>query len=579
MLALDIPDTRKQKQKRKSADVHAADLEEEAIPAKSSRKSFKGNKDLLPLTTARTSRFAAVQNGSDQDEQEIDSASENSDEAEGDEANTLQADEINDEWARTGGYHVSKGEIARAEDRQGRHRQTQEEEERDQLDLYETRRIQQEAKANLDDADYGLESVDMEPESITGTMDAEASSAAPTTAIVLPKISTRAEAVSHLMAKEPELLALLDDFSASSNRLVAVKAHIKDTQADVDNPNVGFSYLYQGMLPRCNFIEHLLKSGLVETLTTYLTTLAYYLHLRSHPSYPSVAREIYSEALLRLVKLREALSTLEDLGLVSLPGLPAGADPTQFNNEDEAGLEALDREQLMSQLGDLEEDEIQALMDEREALLDYEGLDAQPNSKKRKHADRLKEDVQDASTAESTTEMKRKRKRGKKAAKASSAQDSVLNLSAIPIKPASTVGQTTSAESDFLDPTGLSAADASDKANRRKSLRFYTSKIEAKSNKRSGASKERAGGDDDLPYRSKERARAAALQKQQHSQDGGTENTELDGADYELDDLRDADAVTADADAEGYYDLVASGKRAAKAAKQQAYDAAVLDDR
>lgn len=54
--------------------------------------------------------------------------------------------------------------------------------------------------------------------------------------------------------------------------------------------------------------------------------------------------------------------------------------------------------------------------------------------------------------------------------------------------------------SDFGEEESLDARTAADKARRKKSLRFYTSQIVQKANRRAGAGRD-AGGDMDIPYR------------------------------------------------------------------------------
>jgi U3 small nucleolar RNA-associated protein 3 len=54
--------------------------------------------------------------------------------------------------------------------------------------------------------------------------------------------------------------------------------------------------------------------------------------------------------------------------------------------------------------------------------------------------------------------------------------------------------------SDFGEEETLDARTAADKARRKKSLKFYTSQIVQKANKRAGAGRD-AGGDMDIPYR------------------------------------------------------------------------------
>lgn len=285
-------------------------------------------------------------------------------------------------------------------------------------------------------------------------------------------------------------------------------------------------------------------------------------------------------ALGKLVKLRQAISSLDDLGVVDVPGESRRQDVYQDGESDEddgeLALEELDRETLLATIGDLDDDELDALIAERQAIVEQEGLPTSARSKRKNTADG--EDAVDlaANDAASSKAGSRKLRRRK------DRDDSVVQMDLLNLAPVTDTAKanhsSVSADTDLLDPTALSSGDASEKAGRSKSLRFYTSKIDSKSAKRSGAGKERAGGDDDVPYRSKERARAAALQRQQHNQETSA-RTELDDEDFLDADLQDAREVVTDADAEGYYDLVVKGKQAAKAGKQQAYEDAVSADR
>lgn len=68
-------------------------------------------------------------------------------------------------------------------------------------------------------------------------------------------------------------------------------------------------------------------------------------------------------------------------------------------------------------------------------------------------------------------------------------------------------------DDDIGDETPLTTQDAAEKARRKKSLRFYTSQIAQKANKRANAGRS-AGGDDDLPYRERFRDRTERLNRE-----------------------------------------------------------------
>lgn len=138
------------------------------------------------------------------------------------------------------------------------------------------------------------------------------------------------------------------------------------------------------------------------------------------------------------------------------------------------------------------------------------------------------------------------------------------------------------ATSDFGDPTALEDVDAEDKAARKRSLRFYTARIDQKSAMR--AKKAGTGGDDDIPYRDRrerERRQAKEALDAQANADA-----DLDGADFTEADAREARSIVRDdtvEDDDGYYDLIKSKSAITKQAKKEAYEAAkrgevVLDD-
>lgn len=134
--------------------------------------------------------------------------------------------------------------------------------------------------------------------------------------------------------------------------------------------------------------------------------------------------------------------------------------------------------------------------------------------------------------------------------------------------------------SDFGDPTTLTPHEASQKASRKKSLRFYTSQIAQKSNKRDAASRD-AGGDADIPYRERLKDRQARLNaeaekrgkktttpKESNSNSRSKGDEALGGPSDEEDyaaamDLRNSKG----GGEEDYYDLVTSRSAEKKAAK------------
>ena len=126
--------------------------------------------------------------------------------------------------------------------------------------------------------------------------------------------------------------------------------------------------------------------------------------------------------------------------------------------------------------------------------------------------------------------------------------------------------------SDIGEEAPLTAQEAADKASRKKSLRFYTSQIAQKANKR-GVSGRNAGGDEDVPHRERLRDRQARLNAEAEKRgkrptDAGAEL----GAASDEDDERQAQEIRAEADEGDYYDLVAT-----RTARKKSDNAALAD--
>jgi U3 small nucleolar RNA-associated protein 3 len=126
-------------------------------------------------------------------------------------------------------------------------------------------------------------------------------------------------------------------------------------------------------------------------------------------------------------------------------------------------------------------------------------------------------------------------------------------------------------ESDFGDEVALTAQEAAEKAQRKKGLRFYTSQLAQKSNKRGAASRD-AGGDADLPYKERLKDRQARLMREAEKRGGEKAQLEqmLDYQDEDEDEetARVAKEIRGDAsDSENYYQTIVSKSKAKKADK------------
>lgn len=134
-------------------------------------------------------------------------------------------------------------------------------------------------------------------------------------------------------------------------------------------------------------------------------------------------------------------------------------------------------------------------------------------------------------------------------------------------------------DSDFGDEDALTAHEAEEKAKQKRSLRFYTSQLAQKANKRNAAGRD-AGGDADLPYRERLRDRQARLNAEAEKR--GRKELHPDqqlGGDSDDEDrrvakeLRRGEGAKEGTDDDEYYDMVASRSKKRKDDKQARADA------
>jgi U3 small nucleolar RNA-associated protein 3 len=200
---------------------------------------------------------------------------------------------------------------------------------------------------------------------------------------------------------------------------------------------------------------------------------------------------------------------------------------------------------------------------------------AKPNRKQRKAIAR-------AQSAGGEAAQKRKAERLQRAEAGLADLDALLGAANNKRKPKSVI-RAQDDDSDLGEEAPLTAAEAAEKAKRKKSLRFYTSQIAQKANKRGAAGRD-AGGDEDVPHRERLRDRQARLnaeaEKRGRRPGGDGENADL-GGNSDDEDAAQARHIreTADDDVNGYYDMVASKtqrKKSDKAAFAEAQKQAAL---
>ena len=123
--------------------------------------------------------------------------------------------------------------------------------------------------------------------------------------------------------------------------------------------------------------------------------------------------------------------------------------------------------------------------------------------------------------------------------------------------------------SDFGEETTLTAHEAAEKAKRKRGLRFYTSQIAQKANKRDTAGRD-AGGDADIPYRERFKDKQARLNVEAEGR--GNKKTDANsvplGGDSDEEDRKLAKDVRGqEGDEEDYYDMITARTQKKKAEK------------
>lgn len=126
---------------------------------------------------------------------------------------------------------------------------------------------------------------------------------------------------------------------------------------------------------------------------------------------------------------------------------------------------------------------------------------------------------------------------------------------------------------DFGESSHMTAAEAASKATRKKSLKFYTSQIAQKANKRTAGGRD-AGGDADLPYKERLRDRVARLnaeaEKRGKKLDAYGRGAELGGESGDEDENAGEREVAREVRQDGedeYYDLVNASSKAKREQK------------
>ncbi|KAI0118878.1 Sas10 C-terminal domain-containing protein [Nemania sp. FL0031] len=244
---------------------------------------------------------------------------------------------------------------------------------------------------------------------------------------------------------------------------------------------------------------------------------------------------------------------------------------------------------------ELREHEVMStLLDCRNAWKKVEGL---KTSKPVEPADTLlsppeEEDIdmqdEDALMPEQPKETnKAKRARAKAERKAKAIEDSLADLDSLltskkaPKKKAIPKDNAEDSNSDFGEEEYLDSKAAAEKAARKKSLRFYTSQITQKANRRAAGGRD-AGGDVDIPYRERLKDRQARLNALAEKRGRKDSNMGADLGEGSDDEDHETARAIRDEGNEEYYDMIATAsnkRKSDKAAKAAALASAGSADR
>ena len=288
---------------------------------------------------------------------------------------------------------------------------------------------------------------------------------------------------------------------------------------------------------------------MLETLLTYATTLAFYLHLQSSPQTTQNSKSLVSHPIMgRLLSLKRGLNELEALGFSALDGDGEVDSDMSSDSEEMAGFKVGKR---------LPNEELESLLFD---ALDRIG-DTNDNNRSPLHTPKT---------------VSKKPKPRQKPTKSTDAPVFDLVEPTFLSRSSTRALQRQSGSDDygFGDPTSLQLSDIKDKDARKKSLRFHTSKIESVSHRREKA-RVAHGGDDDIPYKERNKEKQLRLQRDMKERGMGGDDLEpMEGVQPEGKKRTREELQTeeVDEDGDGYYELVKRQKKERKDEKKEAYE-------
>ncbi|KAI0274240.1 Sas10 C-terminal domain-containing protein [Russula aff. rugulosa BPL654] len=405
-----------------------------------------------------------------------------------------------------------------------------EDEEANELEEQEAKRIQAKTRDAMLDDDFGLADINQDDMEVTEDPLLEPAMVVTTQPIPLDK----KDALRHLEKTNPETLALANDWEDIAAKVVHTQEKIKElSSTEPDSQTLGMVHLHN------------------QALITYATTLAFYLYLRASEYYSQRPELLRSHPIFaRLLQLKQALSTLEELDF-HLSESDSGIGDTEDEDSlvSEEGMDGSILPKRYHKGSQLAFDDLAALL--REAEEAVASVKTQKETK--------------PTQSRPPKEPPKKKRKTSTVVKPATVFD-LEEPTYIPSKH----------RTSTLTPT---SGRTTHKKARRHTLRFHTSKIESASARRQGA-RLSLGGDDDVPYRERRKGKEARAQREAQAGKRGQGGDDLDGIEPEslvraMGKVNvDEDDEDAEESVDGYYSLVQRQKREEKESRKLAYEAA-----
>lgn len=341
----------------------------------------------------------------------------------------------------------------------------------------EARRLHQKQLKNMTEADFGFDEdawTEQKKETKKGRSITEKLPEAQ-----IPENATEQQKVDILKSRYPELQPLAEDFERLQKVKQELDAEVAFTERKVKE-GVSFSKGLPVAIKR-------------NALTAYLATISMYFAIMSSTITKELGSQtitamppiqLHEHAIIQsLTRARQIWDRVEHVEIAE----PLPSDPIPVRS--------------------LPKNRVQEHEDLRDGIEEEASF---VKSQKKKSAKEPLRDLASKKAAipkDDSTVTKKKKSKSKPASKFNDAALQAL-MSATNRNAAAT-----SEESDIGEEQPLTATEAAEKQRKRKSLRFYTSQIAAKANKRGHASRD-AGGDDDLPYKERARDRVERLNRE-----------------------------------------------------------------